>query len=82
MASVRSLVRELRSRTPCLQKKKKKEADIHRVLTAMVQFHNIGTMVHISVPLEDNSLRERKGYLLGILQLDPDDSNPLWEVLT
>ena len=48
----------------------------------MVQFHNIGTMVHISVPLEDNSLRERKGYLLGILQLDPDDSNPLWEVLT
>jgi len=39
-------------------------------------------MVNISVPLEDNLLRERKGYLLGILQLDPDDSNLLWEVLT
>ena len=48
----------------------------------MVQFHTIGTMVNISVPLEDNLLRERKGYLLGILQLDPDDSNLLWEVLT
>ena len=47
----------------------------------MVQLHNVGTMVDISVPLEDNLLREKKGYLLGILQLDPDDSNPLWKFL-
>lgn len=30
----------------------------------MVQFHNIGTMVNISVPLEDNFIKREKGIYL------------------